>query len=108
MLIGRRTLLRALLGSAVLAATPLPAMLPTPAAAGPADEGGGSLAVKAWKWTALPGTGLEVHSTAPVAVTWVADGTITAPLRLTPPAVAGIQHVASGPGYGLAVRRIRT
>jgi hypothetical protein len=67
------------------------------------------LAVKAWKWTTLPGTGIEVHSTRAVTVTWTPDGTVTAPLALAPPPAGsdrGTQHVTSGPGYGIALRRI--
>jgi hypothetical protein len=105
-MITRRGLLEGLLGGIVAAS--LPRACRSAAAAAPVR----SLAVGAWgKWKELPGTGLEVHATRAVTVTWTADGTITAPLLLTPPVTGsarGTQHVTSGPGYGLAVRRIGT
>jgi hypothetical protein len=102
-MITRRGFLRGLLG--VLAVATLPAASAAPAAA--ADPR--SIAVKAWRWTELPGTGLEVHATRAVTVTYAPDGTVTAPLPLAPPPTGsdrGTQHVTSGPGYGIALRRI--
>lgn len=112
----RRTLLRVILGAAFAAtaagrtAKAAPAAVKAPAAPRVA---GGSGTAKAWQWVALPNSGgLQVHCTHPVAVTWTAQGVVTAaytvPLTVTAPAVgtpSGVHVNAVGPGYAITVRR---
>lgn len=103
----RRALLRT-----VLAAVGAPLALATAATAAPTA---GSTTARTWTWTTLPGAGVQVYATdarnpnASVTVSWTADGTVTATwttaLTVTAPARGGEQHVTSGAGYGLAVRR---
>lgn len=100
----RRALLRSVFAGAV-AATSL-----TTVTAATAAPGSGSTTVQTWTWTRLP-NGLEVHctdatgrkTTAPVAVSWTADGQVTATYALPLTTTAG--HVTMAGGYGLAVRR---
>jgi hypothetical protein len=86
---------------------------------------GGSGTAKTWQWVALPNSGgLQVHCTAAytlanAAVSWTADGVVTATFKLsstanlvltvTAPAEPGASVVTSGgppgKGCGLAVRR---
>jgi hypothetical protein len=105
--VSRRTLFRS-----VLAAIAAPLTVATAAAAAPTS---GSTTVQTWTWTTLPGTGLQVHCTdasgrtgkVPVAVSWTADGQVTAtwtvPLTTSAPSTG--QRVTMAAGYGLAVRR---
>jgi hypothetical protein len=96
----RRTLLRVILGVALLALTPA-----VPRYASAADPVT-SLQVPAWQWRELPGTGgLQVHSTRATTVTWAAGVvTVGGLLRLTMPG-PGERHDMPGPGWGVAVRR---
>ena len=97
----RRTLLRVILGIALLALTPA---VPRYASAAPAPVT--SLTLPAWTWRELPGTGgLQVHSTRAVTVTWEAGVvTVGGLLRLAMPG-PGERHDMPGPGWGAAVRR---
>lgn len=99
----RRTLLRVILGVALLALTPA---VPRYASAAAVPVPGTSLALPAWTWRELPGTGgLQVHSTRAATVTWAAGVvTVGGLLRLTMPG-PGERHDMPGPGWGAAVRR---
>lgn len=113
--IKRRTLFRAVLGAAAVAAfTPRWGRAATAVAAS-SDPVAGSGTAGTWKWVALPNSGgLQVHCVAPAGMTsvrvrWTAEGLVTAeypaPLTVSAPAGPGAQSVAVGPGYGLTLRR---
>lgn len=81
----------------------------------PASVGTGTVAQ--WRWVALPDSGgLQVFVTAQASggrpVSWTADGVVTCgTLSVTAPPVGSdpnTQHVSSGAGFGLAVRRATT
>lgn len=115
----RRTLLRVILAAAVLPSWVSPGRA---AAAPPRHQVvagapiGGSGTAAVWKWVKLPNSGgLQVQvidasgSLASVAVSWTADGVVTAawptPLTVTAPADTGVQAGMSSAGYVLSVRR---
>ncbi len=116
----RRTVLKAILAAAAATVAPRVAVaaavaVPPPARLAQGLAQGGSGTAKVWRWVALPNSGgLQVYCTdangaTGVAVTWTADGVVTAawptPLTVRAPAGPGSQAVASGDGYGLAVCR---
>lgn len=105
----RRSLLAGLLAAAVVAVV----RPGRPVAA----VSGGSGTAKQWGWVALPDSGgLQVFVTAQASgsrpVSWTADGVVTCgALSVTAPPVGSAittQHVSSGAGFGLAVRRATT
>lgn len=103
---------RGLLLRTVLAAIGAPLALATAAQAAPVA---GSTTARTGTWTALPGSGLQVHLTdasgraTSAVVSWTTDGHVTAtwalPLTVTAPDSTAGQRVTMAGGYGLAVRR---
>lgn len=109
----RRGLLAGLLAAAVVAV-----VRPGRPVANAAPRGvGGSGTARQWAWVALPDSGgLQVFVTAQqsgaLPVSWTAEGVVTCGmLSVTAPPIGSAittQHVSSGAGFGLAVRRATT